>query len=96
MWTIVIACSLRSRAFRVAQPDSSVLSFPRIEGLSDSFNFALQLLRETKVSVAPGVPFGNGGGAMRICAASDLSVLEPAWRDFVGLWSGGERVGMTR
>ena len=71
------------KGISVPKPDGSFYLFPRIEGLSDSFNFALQLLRETKVSVAPGVAFGNGGeGAMRICAASDLSVLEPAMERF--------------
>ena len=71
------------KGISVPKPDGSFYLFPRIDGLSDSFNFALQLLRETKVSVAPGVAFGNGGeGAMRICAASDLSVLEPAMERF--------------
>lgn len=71
------------KGISVPKPDGSFYLFPRIDGLSDSFNFALQLLRETRVSVAPGVAFGNGGeGAMRICAASDLSVLEPAMERF--------------
>ncbi|MFN8444052.1 MAG: aminotransferase class I/II-fold pyridoxal phosphate-dependent enzyme [Caldilineaceae bacterium] len=71
------------KGISVPKPDGSFYLFPRITGLTDSFTFALELLRETKVSVAPGVAFGNGGeGAMRICAASDLSVLEPAMERF--------------
>jgi aspartate/methionine/tyrosine aminotransferase len=63
----------------VAPPEGSFYLFPRIEGLSDSFDFALSLLRDTRVAVAPGSAFGNGGeGAIRICCAADESVLEPA------------------
>lgn len=71
------------KGISVPKPDGSFYLFPRIAGLTDSFNFALELLHATKVSVAPGVAFGSGGeGAMRICAASDLSVLEPALERF--------------
>ncbi len=67
----------------VPKPDGAFYLFPRIEGMEDSFAFALRLLKETKVSVAPGVAFGNGGEqALRICCASDLSVLEPAMERF--------------
>jgi hypothetical protein len=63
----------------VAPPEGSFYLFPRIEGLRDSFDFALTLLKETRVAVAPGSAFGNGGeGAIRICCAADESVLVPA------------------
>jgi aspartate aminotransferase len=63
----------------VAPPEGSFYLFPRIEELSDSFDFALSLLRESRVAVAPGSAFGKGGeGAIRICCAADESVLEPA------------------
>jgi aspartate/methionine/tyrosine aminotransferase len=53
--------------------------FPRIKGLQDSFEFCRRLLLETRVGLAPGVAFGNGGeGSIRICYAADRSVLEPA------------------
>jgi aspartate aminotransferase len=53
--------------------------FPKIDGLQDSFSFAVSLLKETKVSLAPGVAFGNGGeGSLRLCYAADMSILEPA------------------
>jgi aspartate/methionine/tyrosine aminotransferase len=65
------------------QPEGAFYLFPRIEGVTDSFSFALSLLKETKVSLAPGVAFGNGGeGSVRICCASDLSILEPAMERF--------------
>jgi len=63
----------------VAPAEGSFYLFPRIEGMSDSFEFAFSLLRETRVAVAPGSAFGNGGeGAIRICCAADESILEPA------------------
>ncbi|UCF94196.1 MAG: pyridoxal phosphate-dependent aminotransferase [Desulfobacterales bacterium] len=63
----------------VVEPAGAFYLFPRIEGLEDSFAFALALLKENKVSVAPGVAFGRGGeGAVRVCCAADRSILEPA------------------
>ena len=45
----------------------------------DSFSFALRLLEETKVAVAPGIAFGKGGeGAIRICCAAEMSILKAA------------------
>lgn len=71
------------KRIRVPKPEGAFYLFPRVEGVTDSFAFCLALLKETKVSVAPGVAFGNGGeGAIRICTASDLSVLEPAMERF--------------
>ena len=67
------------RSISVPKPEGAFYLFPSINGMEDSFAFALALLEETKVSVAPGIAFGNGGeGAIRICTASDLTVLEPA------------------
>jgi len=63
----------------VAEPEGAFYLFPRLEEVTDSYSFALSLLKEKKVSVAPGVAFGNGGeGAVRICYAADMSILEPA------------------
>lgn len=63
----------------VPTPDGAFYLFPRIEGLTDSFDFCRRLLLETKVGLAPGVAFGIGGeGSVRICYAADSSVLVPA------------------
>lgn len=68
----------------VSKPEGAFYLFPRVEGVTDSFAFCLALLKETKVAVAPGVAFGVGGeGALRICTASDLSILEPAMERLV-------------
>jgi len=63
----------------VPQPDGAFYLFPRIDGLTDSFEFCRRLLAETKVGLAPGVAFGAGGeGSVRICYAARREVLEPA------------------
>ena len=60
-------------------PEGAFYLFPRIDGLTDSFEFCRELLIETKVGLAPGVAFGAGGeGSIRICYAADREVLEPA------------------
>lgn len=67
----------------VSPPEGAFYLFPGIEGVSDSFAFALELLNRRKVSVAPGIAFGAGGeGSVRLCCASDPSVLEPAMDRF--------------
>ena len=63
----------------VAGPEGAFYLFPQIDGVDDSFSFALTLLKETKVAVAPGIAFGNGGeGAVRICCAAEMPILEAA------------------
>jgi len=63
----------------VPQPEGAFYLFPRIEGLKDSFGFCRRLLEETRVGIAPGVAFGAGGeGSVRLCYASDLSILAEA------------------
>jgi len=68
----------------LAKPEGAFYLFPQIDGVEDSFEFALALLKEEKVAVAPGNAFGNGGeGAIRICYAPEMAVLEPAMERFV-------------
>ena len=63
----------------VPEPDGAFYLFPKIEGLTDSFEFCRRLLMETKVGLAPGVAFGAGGeGSVRICYAAGRTILEPA------------------
>ena len=63
----------------VPTPDGAFYLFPQIDGLADSFDFCRRLLIETRVGLAPGVAFGEGGeGSIRICYAADRSILEPA------------------
>ncbi len=63
----------------VPKPDGAFYLFPRIDGLKDSFAFCKQLLLETRVGLAPGVAFGEGGeGSVRICYAAERQLLEQA------------------
>jgi len=63
------------------EPEGAFYLFPRIEGVRDSFAFCRRLLEETRVGLAPGSAFGEGGeGAVRICYAAGREVLEEALR----------------
>ena len=63
----------------IPEPDGAFYLFPRIDGLTDSFDFCRRLLEETQVGLAPGVAFGAGGeGSVRICYAAEREVLQPA------------------
>jgi aspartate/methionine/tyrosine aminotransferase len=63
----------------VPTPDGAFYLFPKVDGLTDSFGFCRRLLEETRVGLAPGVAFGEGGeGSFRICYAAERSILEPA------------------
>ena len=54
-------------------------AFPRVDGLKDSAAFALELLRETGVALAPGSAFGaSGEGYVRLCFAASEPVLTDA------------------
>ncbi len=68
----------------VPEPDGAFYLFPKIDGLTDSFDFCKRLLLETKVGLAPGVAFGAGGeGSVRICYAAEPAILEPAMERLV-------------
>ena len=63
----------------IPKPDGAFYLFPKVDGLADSFAFCRRLLEETRVGLAPGVAFGEGGeGSFRICYAAERSILEPA------------------
>jgi len=74
----------------VPKPDGAFYLFPRIAGLTDSFGFAKRLLLETKVGLAPGVAFGNGGeGSVRLCYAVERPILETALAALRGFLAAG-------
>ncbi len=69
----------KMKGVTVPRPDGAFYLFPKIEGLTDSFAFCKQLLLDTKVGLAPGVAFGEGGeGSVRICYAAEPQILELA------------------
>lgn len=69
----------------VPEPDGAFYLFPRLEGLTGSFEFCRRLLMETKVGLAPGVAFGAGGeGSVRLCYAAERRILEEAMDRLAG------------
>ena len=62
---------------RVTAPAGSFFAFFTVDGLTDSGSFALDLLRETGVALAPGSAFGEGGeNALRLCFASTREAID--------------------
>jgi len=73
----------------IPRPDGAFYLFPRIEGLTGSFEFCRRLLMETKVGLAPGVAFGAGARARFGSAyAADRAILEPAMERLHSFLSG--------
>ncbi len=61
---------------RWAPPPGAFYAFVGIDGLSDSLGFAMRLVAEHGVAVAPGCAFGAGGeGHLRLCFAQSPKVL---------------------
>ena len=61
------------------EPEGAFYAFPRIDGLSDSARFAVDLLRDTGVALAPGAGFGaSGEGHVRLCFAATEDTLAKA------------------
>ncbi len=68
-----------TKGVTLPKPEGAFYLFAKIDGVDDSFGFCVDLLKSNKVAVAPGVAFGAGGeGAIRICTASELPILETA------------------
>ena len=63
----------------VPKPDGAFYLFPKIAGVTDSFDFCKRLLLDTNVGLAPGVAFGAGGeGSVRICYAAEKQIVQEA------------------
>lgn len=74
-----LAAMAKMPGLTVPQPEGAFYLFPRVEGLTDSFDFCRKLLVETRVGIAPGVAFGAGGeGSIRVCYASEQKILAEA------------------
>lgn len=77
------------------EPEGAFYLFPQLEGIDDSYQFSLDLLRKTHVAVAPGSAFGNGGeGSIRICYAPGMDVLKPAMEricEFIQSYGGAKQ-----
>jgi len=61
---------------RLSRPRSAFYAFFQVDGVTDSFAYAVELMRRTKVGLAPGVAFGPAGeGYLRLCFAASLPKL---------------------
>ena len=64
---------------RLAPPDGAFYAFIAVDGLTDSLDFALRLVHDHGVALAPGIAFGSGGeGYLRLCFAQARPRLERA------------------
>lgn len=62
-------------------PRAAFYAFFAVEGVTDSYAFAEQALRQCGVGLAPGAAFGpQGEGYLRLCYAAELPLLERALR----------------
>jgi aspartate/methionine/tyrosine aminotransferase len=65
------------------EPQGAFYAFPRIDGLTDSTAFALRLLEQTGLAVAPGAGFGSDGeGYIRVCFAATETTITAALSKF--------------
>ena len=60
-------------------PQAAFYAFFAVDGVSDSFAFAEQVVHQCGVGLAPGAAFGpQGEGYLRLCFAADVPLLERA------------------
>jgi aspartate/methionine/tyrosine aminotransferase len=75
--TQVIDALLGMPGVRLAAPQGSFFAFFTLAGVTDSASFALDVLRETGVALAPGSAFGPGGEEyVRLCFASSERTMD--------------------
>ena len=75
----VVAALAAMPGVSVPDIDGAFYAFPRIDRLTDSAAFAMQLVRDTGVALAPGAAFGaDGEGHLRLCFASKTETITEA------------------
>ncbi len=61
------------------RPDAAFYAFFEVEGVRDSFRFALDILEQAHVGLAPGLAFGpEGEGFLRLCYAIEPDLMAAA------------------
>ena len=64
---------------RCPMPEAAFYAFFAVDGVDDSYAFALRALNECGVGLAPGAAFGpQGEGYLRLCFAVETTLLERA------------------
>jgi aspartate/methionine/tyrosine aminotransferase len=72
------------------EPQGAFYAFPRIERVTDSTSFALRLLADTGLAVAPGAGFGSDGeGYIRVCFAATEATVTAALERFCSFVTSG-------
>ncbi|HZS85792.1 MAG TPA: pyridoxal phosphate-dependent aminotransferase [Stellaceae bacterium] len=76
---IIVEGLARFSRIRATAPAGAFYAFFRVDGMSDSLNFAKEIVRRCKVGLAPGAAFGPAGeGYLRLCFASAPERLSEA------------------
>ncbi|MEM2137621.1 MAG: pyridoxal phosphate-dependent aminotransferase [Candidatus Anstonellaceae archaeon] len=81
IWKIradVAARALRKAGFKFAAPQAPMYAFATHEGITDAGEYAMKLLEERGVAVAPGNDFGGFAKFVRITLNQEEEVLEGA------------------
>jgi len=64
---------------RLPRPRSAFYAFFKVDGVTDSFAYAVELMKRARVGLAPGAAFGPAGeGHLRLCFAASLPKLSQA------------------
>ncbi|WP_300295907.1 pyridoxal phosphate-dependent aminotransferase [Ferrovibrio sp.] len=64
---------------RLAKPEGAFYAFFALDGMTDSLNTCVELARNARVGLAPGIAFGSAGeGRIRLCYAASLPKLSEA------------------
>jgi aspartate aminotransferase len=64
---------------RLGRPRSAFYAFFKVDGVDDSFGYAVELIHRARVGLAPGIAFGPAGeGHLRLCFAASLPKLAMA------------------
>ena len=67
------------RRVRLAVPEAAFYAFLAVDGVENAYDFAVEILKKTKVGLAPGSAFGpSGEGYLRLCFASSDDSLRTA------------------
>ncbi|MCY4072092.1 MAG: pyridoxal phosphate-dependent aminotransferase [Chloroflexi bacterium] len=76
---LLVDCLAELPRVSLPAPQAAFYAFFTVEGMGDSYSFALDVLRKTGVGLAPGAAFGpQGEGYLRLCFAVELDLLERA------------------
>ena len=81
---IIVNATANSNRIKMIKPEGAFYAFIEIDGMTDSLEFAKNLMHTAKVGMAPGSAFGEGNESfLRICFAQEPATLETAMERLV-------------